>query len=106
VAIAVMLPHVVRWNAEEVGDRYGDLLRIAGKTDGRAPGEALADRLDQLARAGGLPRTLRKLGVTPDAIPGLADDAATQWTGSCNPRPFDAAAARYLYERAMDEHLI
>jgi alcohol dehydrogenase class IV len=26
VAIAVMLPHVVRWNAEVVGDRYAELL--------------------------------------------------------------------------------
>jgi alcohol dehydrogenase class IV len=30
----------------------------------------------------------------------LAADAATQWTGTCNPRPFDAAAALQLYERA------
>ena len=26
IAIAVMLPHVVRWNAEHVGDRYAELL--------------------------------------------------------------------------------
>ena len=30
IAIAVMLPHVVRWNAEHVGDRYGDLVGRAG----------------------------------------------------------------------------
>jgi hypothetical protein len=30
----------------------------------------------------------------------LAADAATQWTGACNPRPFDATAALELYERA------
>jgi hypothetical protein len=30
----------------------------------------------------------------------LASDAATQWTGTFNPRPFDAAAALALYERA------
>ena len=26
IAIAVMLPHVVRWNADVVGERYGELL--------------------------------------------------------------------------------
>ena len=30
VAIAVMLPHVVRWNAAVVGDRYRELLWAAG----------------------------------------------------------------------------
>ena len=100
VAIGVMLPHVVRWNAPHVGDRYRDLLRIAGYEAGDAPGERLADRLEELARAGGLPRTLRDLGVPRDGLPALAADAGTQWTGTFNPRAFDATAALGLYERA------
>ena len=76
VAIAVMLPHVVRWNAEVVGDRYAELL----------PGKDLAARLEELARAGGLPRTLGEIGVSAADIPALAADAATQWTGTLNPR--------------------
>jgi len=100
LAIAVMLPHVVRWNAAEVGDRYGDLLRMGGNDPGGSAGDRLAETLDRLARAGGLPRLLREIGVTRDAIPALAQDAATQWTGTCNPRPFDASAARTLYEAA------
>src|SRR5215471_17928619 len=31
IAIAAMLPHVVRWNASTVGDRYADLLAVAGR---------------------------------------------------------------------------
>jgi alcohol dehydrogenase len=100
VAIAVMLPHVVRWNAEQVGDRYGDLLRESGRDGGGDPGSRLAERLEALARAGELPRTLRHLGVGREDFAALAADAATQWTGTCNPRPFDAAAALQLYERA------
>ena len=90
VAIAVMLPHVVRWNAEVVGDEYARLWP-----------DDLAGRLDQLARAGGLPRSLREIGVSRDDYDALAADAATQWTGTHNPRSLDAAAARALYERAL-----
>jgi alcohol dehydrogenase len=91
VAIAVMLPHVVRWNAEVVGDLYRDLW----------PSGDLAARLDEMARAAGLPRTLREVGASRDDFDALAADAATQWTGQQNPRPFDAHAARALYERAF-----
>ena len=100
IAIAVMLPHVVRWNAEAVGDRYAELLRASGRDPDGDAGEQLAQRLDGLAAAGALPRSLRELGVERQAFDELAADAATQWTGTCNPRPFDAAAARTLYEQA------
>jgi hypothetical protein len=39
--------------------------------------------------------------VPHDALPVLAEDAATQRTGTFNPRPFDAAAALALYELAF-----
>ena len=100
VAISVMLPHVVRWNGREVGKHYADLLRIAGRTPGRDPGDELAAHLDELARIGGLPRTLRELGVPGDSLALLAADAEKQWTGTFNPRPFNAAAAVELYQAA------
>ena len=77
----------------QVGDRYGELLRASGRDGGADPGSRLAERLEALARAGELPRTLRDLGVPREDFAALAADAATQWTGTCNPRPFDAAAA-------------
>src|SRR5206468_5251122 len=52
VAIAVMLPHVVRWNAAQVGDRYAELLRVAGQEGTNDPGERLAKRLETLSEAG------------------------------------------------------
>ena len=118
VAIAVLLPHVVRWNAGHAADRYAALLRVSepdegavrlpapssagGKPDStdQSAGERLAARLDALARAGGLPATLRELGIAREQLPALAAEAATQWTGTFNPRPFDAAGALVLYERA------
>jgi alcohol dehydrogenase len=99
-AIAVMLPHVVRWNAESCKERYAELLRAAGMHHEPSPGERLANRLEWLASAGQLPSTLRSLGVPRDDLPGLAAEAAKQWTGSFNPRPFDADAALELYEAA------
>jgi alcohol dehydrogenase len=100
VAISVMLPHVVRWNGREVGKRYADLLRIAGRTPGDDPGAELAARLDELATIGGMPRTLRDLDVPRDGLGVLAADAEKQWTGTFNPRPFNAAAALELYQAA------
>jgi alcohol dehydrogenase class IV len=101
VAIAVMLAHVVRWNANHVGDRYAELVSTCGREAGGAPADQLADRLEQLARAGGLPSTLRDIGVERGELPVLAAEAAAQWTGTFNPRPFDEAAALELYERAF-----
>jgi alcohol dehydrogenase len=102
VAIAVMLPHVVRWNAAVCGARYAELLQLGGDidVDPSLAGDALAARLEALARMGGLPATLRELGVVAADLPALAGDAAKQWTGTFNPRPFDEAAARELYERS------
>jgi alcohol dehydrogenase class IV len=100
VAIALMLPHVVRWNASLVGDRYLELERLAGlETD--APGARLAGRLEELRWKSGLPATLGEIGVPRADLSTLAADAATQRTGTFNPRPFDAAAALALYERAF-----
>ena len=91
LALSILLPHVVRWNSSIVGDRYAALDDSA---------EALATRLARYARAGGLGGALHDHGVPADALSGLADQAATQWTGTFNPRPFDAAGALEIYRAA------
>jgi alcohol dehydrogenase len=101
VAIAVMLPHVIRWNAETVGARYADLLNVSGRdSTAITAGDQLAARLEELARAGGLPLSLKEIGADEADFSKLAQNAATQWTGTFNPRPFDASAAEALYQRA------
>jgi len=100
VAIALFLPHVVRWNAEAAGPLYAELLRAAGRDPGPDPAAAVADRLEHLAVHAGLPRGLRAAGVSPEHLPALAAHAAEQWTGRFNPRPFDAVGALQLYEAA------
>jgi alcohol dehydrogenase len=100
VAIAVMLPHVVRWNSRAVGDRYAELVDACEPATSGSPGDRLAAHLSALARVAGLPGALTDIGVPRSDLPALAADAATQWTGTFNPRPFDAAAALELYEEA------
>ncbi|MBA3765599.1 MAG: iron-containing alcohol dehydrogenase [Acidobacteria bacterium] len=99
VAIAMLLPSVVRWNAPLVGERYAELVMVSHyEGNGEPPGEALAQRLGQLARAGGLDQRLINIGVSKSDLTLLAEEAAMQWTGRFNPRPFDKAGALQLYE--------
>lgn len=100
IAIALMLPHVVRFNAPAAGDRYAELLRGAGHATNGDAAQALASRLEALARTGGLPARLREAGVIEGDFAALAADAATQWTGRFNPRRFDADVALQLYRAA------
>src|SRR5947209_10128947 len=63
VAIGILLPHVVRFNAEAVGNLYGELLEHAGLPEGEAgAAEVLARRVTDWLRAAGLPRTLSECG--------------------------------------------
>lgn len=100
VAISVMLPQVVRWNAEVVGERYAELLRVAGRDVNGDAGARLASRLEDLGRAGGLPAALKGLNIPREDLPILAENATKEWTGTFNPRPLDAPAALALYEKA------
>ena len=97
LALSILLPHVVRWNAPVVADRYAVLTT----TPASNAAEPLAQRLAHLASAGGLGGSLRAHGVTEDALPDLAALAATQWTGTFNPRPFDAVAAMEIYRASF-----
>jgi alcohol dehydrogenase len=102
LALAILLPHVVRWNAPVVRDRYAALLGAPRRRvrDENAA-ETLARRLEDFAVAGHLSITLSDAGVTADAIPGLAELATQQWTGTFNPRPFDAKGAEEIYRAAL-----
>lgn len=101
VAIGLMLPHVVRWNGSAVGHRYQTLIKHGSRSlDPRDPTEALACRLEELLAIGGMTRGLKMAGVPEGDLPRLAEEAASQWTGKFNPRPFGAPEALELYRRA------
>lgn len=100
IAVSLMLPWVVRWNASEVSAEYAELLDVPERRSGEGA-ELLAARLDELRVAGDLPESLSAAGVRPEDIPVLARDAAAQWTGKFNPRRFSEEGALELYTWAL-----
>jgi len=101
-AIALLLPAVVRWNAPSASERYHELLQVCGLVASRnAAAEALAIRLETLARGAGLESGLESAGVPRADLPVLAEEASKQWTGRFNPRPFGIQEALEVYEWAF-----
>jgi alcohol dehydrogenase len=100
VAIGVLLPHVIRFNATVVSAEYDDLENEAGIANG-TPGESLAERVTQLMKAAKLPTTLRECGVSNGILKVLADEANQQWTARFNPRPVNESDLLRLYEAAL-----
>lgn len=102
VALAILLPHVVRWNAMAGGDLYGELVGRTPRTSGgNGSGDSLAMRLVEMGRSGGFPADLRTAGVPARDLSDLAEAAGRQWTGTFNPRPFGAREALEVYQCAF-----
>lgn len=97
VAVGLMLPHVVRFNASHVGELYEELHREAGRP---AASGLLEDRLRELRKGAGMPETLRDCSIPEQRLPELAADAARQWTAGHNPRPVSERNLLELYEAA------
>ncbi|MCA9202689.1 MAG: iron-containing alcohol dehydrogenase [Pirellulaceae bacterium] len=104
-AIGVMLPHVVRFNGEEFSHWYQELLDVSaherGYPDPREGVEGLAQFVAALVERAGLPTRLEACGVQREKLPQMADEAATQWTGTFNPREVGPAELLSIYERAF-----
>jgi alcohol dehydrogenase len=102
-AIAMLLPSVVRWNESVAGEQYRMLLNwssVAGKQHDLSATEALARRLEELAEAGSLRVKLSATGIRQTDLHDLASEAAEQWTGTFNPRPFNKEGAIEVYQCA------
>ena len=59
------------------------------------------ERIEQLAAAGGLQTSLSSAGIEENQLPLLASEAAKQWTGGFNPRPFDQVGAMEVYRSGL-----
>jgi alcohol dehydrogenase len=100
VAIGVMLPHVIRFNAPAAGDLYAELVAETVGRNGQPAAEVLADRVTAMLTAAGLPRTLKECGVSETILPLLAEEANQQWTARFNPREVGESDILGLYRAA------
>ncbi len=102
---ALVLPHVLRFNAVVAPEAYAQMAPHAfpelGALEGQARAAAFISRLEALSRACGLPQRLREAGVAEALLPGLARDAMkqTRLLGN-NPRPLAEADALAIYRAA------
>jgi alcohol dehydrogenase len=76
------------------------LSNVSDETPKPTPTEALARRLEALIAAGQLEGNLSRIGIAKDDLPALAAEAAEQWTGTFNPRPFSKEGAMEVYSCA------
>ena len=98
VALAILLPHVVRWNTQKNDSLYAGLVDSDIPSD--QAGTRLAERLADLSKAGGFPTDLQTAGIQMNDLAGLAESAGAQWTGTFNPRPFSESEALEVYQCA------
>lgn len=102
---ALVLAHVLRFNAETAGHLYADIAPIVfpklAELGTQARGAAFADELAQLAVRCGLQPRLRDIGIPRDALDMMAGDAMKQTRLLVNnPRPLTRADAFAIYSAA------
>ncbi len=98
---AVMLPHVLRFNAAHAGPGLAKVGAALGlhPVDADALLAALVHSVSTAFDALGLPRRLRDLGVPRDVLPEIASHAMGDWFLRGNPRRVrDAAELQQLLE--------
>jgi alcohol dehydrogenase len=98
VAIGLMLPHVIRFNAPVAGALYAELVGEMGLTNGQPATEVLAARVSDLVAAAGLPQSLKECNVSNTILPLLAEEANQQWTARFNPRSVTEVDLLKLYQ--------
>jgi len=99
-AIGIMLPHVIRYNAQEVGSWYQELANTQATTP-EVASEELAASVQQLVAQAELPTSLSQCDIPRENLSKLGEQAAEQWTAQFNPRKVDSAELTSIYEHAF-----
>ena len=79
---AVILPSVLRFNQNCVGNKYSRILRAMGKNQSID----LANEIEKLNEKIGMPKSLGEMGVTEDMIPELIAHAMTDPSNITTPK--------------------
>ncbi len=105
VANSLLLPHVIRFNAETDPRRYADVAHAMGAQctgDLAIDAEACITEIERLSAAVGIDRRLSDVGISSNAIPGMAAAAMTvQRLLRNNPREVSEEDAVRIYEAAL-----
>ncbi|MGA2041884.1 MAG: iron-containing alcohol dehydrogenase [Roseiarcus sp.] len=102
---ALVLPHVLRFNAATAPEPYAEIAPLAfpelARLEIPARAAAFAQSLADLSHRCGLPQRLRDVGIPEDALPRLAADAMNQTRLLVNnPRALTPADALAIYRAA------
>lgn len=108
IAVGLLLPHVIRWNAAEVSELYQDLALTAGwarRSDSpQQASESLASGFAEFLVLAQMPDSLSAAvnqTIDQPMLQKLSAEASEQWTGTFNPRTMDAPAFEQVYRNAM-----
>lgn len=96
---AVLMPYVLAFNRRALEEPMARLGAYLGLRQASLAG--VIDWALGLREALGVPHTLAELGVGPERTEEIAEKAAADPSASGNPIPFDAAAARDVFEAAL-----
>ena len=94
---AVILPTILDFNRDHVGDKYTRLNAAMGLDASADPAEFIRELNAEI----GLPANLGEMGVQKDAIADLSSHAAKDVCTFTNPRPCSAEEYEGLYEIAI-----
>ena len=102
VANAVLLPHIMEYNADFTGDKYRDIAKAMGVKNTEAMSiadarKAAIDAVKSLNKDVEIPPTLKEIGVKLEDIPALAQAAFDDVCTGGNPRDTSVKEIEALY---------
>lgn len=103
VANAILLPHIMAWNAEYTGEKFRAIAVAMGVKGAEAipltqARSAAIQAVRQLAQDVDIPAQLRQVGVKEQDIPALAQAAFEDVCTGGNPRPASVKEIEALYQ--------
>ena len=102
---AILLPYVLEYNLIARPNKYAELAQAMGERvenlSVREAAERFIEAVKTLSSDVGIPRQLRDIGVTREALPALAETALTALDIYTNPRSYSRQAILAIYEKAF-----
>ncbi|MBT2269513.1 iron-containing alcohol dehydrogenase [Rhodococcus erythropolis] len=102
VTSAIMLPHVIAFNARSIQEKAQRIASAFGRTihPGTTAADAARDAVRELVANVGVPATISGAGGRRDALPAIAAHVMLDHTISANPRPITESDILRLLEAA------